>query len=174
MAPEYIEQRSIKPGTRLEVRFSRALQDIAALSWGLLALGDAPVLALAVPSDGWGQELPILLWDQRLAPREQVGRELCASVSVSPTLDALCLAADDLFAILRAARICPADATGISIVTDGTGVALTSRMPIPATADAGWLLALAGRGGQAATVLPMAPDGVWALLCLEADNASLH
>lgn len=175
VAPQHIGERSLGRGTRLDPRFRRVVQDIATLSWGLLAVSDAPMLALAVPSDGWPQDLPILLWDQRLAPHEQGSRDLCAAVSVAPALDALCVAADELFLLLQAARICPAEATSVSIVTDGTGVALTADMPVTGTADAGWLLALAGgNGGRAATVLPMADDGIWALLRCEAKGASLH
>ena len=174
VAPQHIGERSLGRGTRLDPRFRRVVQDIATLSWGLLAVSDAPMLALAVPSDGWRQDLPILLWDQWLAPHEQGSRDLCASVSVGPALDALCVAADELFMLLQAARICPAEATGISIVTDGTGVALTADMPVAETADAGWLLALAGHRGRAATMLPMADDGIWALLRCEAEGASIH
>ncbi len=174
MAPQHIGERSFGRGTQLDPRFRRVVQDIATLSWGLLAVSDSPMLALAVPSDGWPLNLPILLWDQRLAPHEQGSRELCASAPAGPALDALCVAADELFLMLQAAQICPADIAGVSIVTDGTGVALTADLPAAGTADAGWLLALAGQHGRATTVLPMADDGIWALLRCEAEGASVH
>lgn len=174
MAPEFIGDRSSTIVARLEARFCRAIADIATLSGGFLASSDAPLMALAVPSDGWGDAAPLLVWDQRLAPRDDIGRDLCAATLFGPALDALCLAADDLFDILEDARICPAGATGISVITDGTGVALTAEIPDAATADARWLLALAGREGRAATVLPMASDGIWGLLTLQSDTASIH
>jgi hypothetical protein len=174
VAPQHIGERSLGRGTRLNPRIRRVVEDIAILSWGLLAVTDSPMLAVAVPSDGWPLNLPILLWDQRLAAREQGSRELCASPGAGPALDALCVAADELFLMLQAAQICPANTAGVSIVTDGTGVALTADLPAADTADAGWLLALAGQRGRATTVLPMADDGIWALLRCEAEGASIH
>lgn len=174
MAPQHIGERSFGRGTRLDPRFRRVVQDIATLSWGLLAVTGSPLLALAVPSDGWPLDLPILLWNQRLAPHEQGSRDLCASAPTAPALDALCVAADELFLMLQAAQICPAGTAAVSIVTDGTGVALTADLPIAGPADAGWLLTLAGNDGRATTVLPMADDGIWALLRCEAEGASIH
>lgn len=173
MAPDFIGDRGISALPGLESRFRQAVDDIATLSAPFLATANAPLIALAVPSDGWGGS-PLLLWDQRLTPRPGRSRQLCETLLFGPALDALCYIADELFEILCAARICPRETIALTVICDGTGVAFTSAVPDPASADAQWLLTLAGRRGRAVTILPMAPDGVWALLEIEAVAASIH
>jgi hypothetical protein len=174
VASEQLADQRVARIVHLEARFRRAVQDIATLSGGLLASGDATIMAVAAPSDGWSLDLPLLMWDDHFAPRPDTSTALCAATLVSPALDALCLAADDLFATLREARICPPGTVAVSVVTDGTGVALTAEMPGSDTADAAWLLTLARCDGRATAVLPFARDGAWALLAATADGAMVH
>jgi len=149
-------------------RFLRAARDLALLADGLIACTDSPLLAVAVPSDRWGHGVPVTLWDQRLAPCENRRRQLRDTPWLQPALDALCVAADALFERLEAWGWPDAHAPGLCVISDGTGVAISTHRPRPGD-DAGWLLARAADAGAMSTVLPLAEDGIWGLVT-EASN----
>ena len=152
-----------------------AAHDIATIAAGLLQLSDAALLAIAIPSDGWGGRAPVLVWDHRLRQCAARTRDLWQSAICGPAMDAVCIAADALFDMLTAAGLCTPDLTGACIVTDGVGVALSASPP-PRSDDGGaWLLDLAGGATaahghspratpRAAPILDFAAHGPWALL----------
>lgn len=151
--------------------FLRAVSDIALLAGGLMASVDASLLAVAVPSDGWGEEPPLILWDERLVPCSDRGRVLADTAMFAPAIDALCLAADALFDRLDAWRWIHARAPGLCIVTDGTG-ALLARRPPGSDSDARALLDLARGDGGAIPTFPPPDEATWARIAAAA--ATFH
>jgi len=148
---------------RSDARFLDAAHDLAILAEGLIACTDSPLLAIAVPSDRWGRGIPVTLWDQRLAPCEDRRRRLRDTPWLQPALEALCVAADALFERLDAFGWADAHAPGLCVISDGTGVAISTRRPLPGD-GAGWLLDRAAGKDAATPILPLAADGVWGLL----------
>lgn len=143
--------------------------DIAILAGGLMAIGDSPLLTLAIPSDRWEAEGPLALWSQRLAPCADRRQRILAARECQPVLDALFFAADALAERLEQWGWAHVHATDLGLVTDGTGVALTLTRPRPDEAAA-WLLTLPDSRSTVAPILPFAADGVWSLLLAEHAN----
>jgi len=148
---------------RCDARFLEAARDLAILADGLIACTDSPLLAVAMPSDRWGREMPVTLWNQRLTPCKDRRRQLRDTPWLEPALDALCVAADVLFERLDAWGWADAHAPGLCVISDGTGVAVSVRRPMPDD-DAGWLLDRATGMDAVTGILPMAADGIWGLL----------
>lgn len=153
------------PGVR------RAVEDVALLASGLIDSVDAAMLTIAVPSDRWGDAAPLIAWNQRLVASPELSDMLIDLPMFTPAIDALCLAADALFARLEAWHWADMDAPGLCLVTDGVGVVLSTRRP-PEDADCGWLLDLARLQDCATLVRPPHKDGVWSLIM--AELATIH
>jgi hypothetical protein len=146
--------------------FAEAASDIALIGGGLLMLHDAPLLAVSLPSDGWQTDWPLMVWNAALDPCEDSVRAVCETPLTGPALEALCLAADALHDRLVAWRWSDVDVRGLCAVTDGTGLAI-GRI---ADLTKGLLHA----APRVTPVLPMATDGLWALLAEVAGDAVCH
>lgn len=150
--------------------FRRAVTDIALLAGGLMASVDASLLAVPVPSDGWGDAMPVIVWDERLTPCPERGRALAETALFAPAIDALYVAADALFGRLDAWRWIHARVPGLCIVTDGTGALLACRPP-GRDGDARALLDLARCDGAIRTS-PLSDEDIWSRVA--ADAATFH
>lgn len=148
--------------------FLRAARDIMLIADGLLMMQGAPLLALSLPSDGWGGAYPIVMWDDHLRTCQRRIHDTCESLMMAPALDAMCLAADALYERLLAWRWTEVAARGLCAVTDGTGLALIGEAPSGAAA---WLPQLPAR---AIPVLPFRTDGAWRLLASEEVRLTVH
>jgi len=194
------------PDREISTRFGNdrlaAARDLATIAGGLLQLSDSALLVIALPSDGWGERAPVLLWDHMLRLRTDRTQSLWDTPTYAPAMTALCIAADTLFDQLTATR--PFQLEGkyrgldLCVVTDGVGVGLSGTAPAHHDDDGSWLLDLAGgsapcdsargeslhgdgsnarrshRTARAAQILPLAPTGPWALLSADARDASHH
>lgn len=144
-------------------RFVRAVDDIALLASGLIASVDATMLALAVPSDHWHSELPLVAWSQRLAASPKLARMLIDTPMFMPAIDALCMAADELHARLASWGWTSCGAPGLCLLTDGNAVILSSARP-PVDASCEWLLDLARSTDGAVTLREPCRQGAWSLI----------
>ena len=150
--------------------FLRAIDDVALLASGLIASTDAAMLTIAVPSDRWGADVPMVVWNQGLDGCRARVRTLTEEPMYGAAFDALCIAADALFSRLETWRWDDAAAPGLCLVTDGTGVVLSPERP-PADANAGWLLDMVRSGNTTVARAPDA-DGPWSLIT--AKSGTVH
>ena len=170
--PEYAtDLHPIEALPTTDAAFRRAVADIALLAGGVMAGVDASLLAVPVPSGSRDDDMPLTLWNGRLAPCADRADAVAGAAIFSPVVESICLAADALFARLSTWRWTGARVPGLCIVTDGSGALLAYRQPGD-PGDAAWLLGLAGRNGGAIQLLPLAEDGIWSLITAEA--ATIH
>jgi hypothetical protein len=146
--------------------FARAASDIALIGGGLLMLHDAPLMAVSLPSDGWQTDSPLMIWNAALDPCEDSVRAVCEAPLTGPALEALCLAADALHDRLIAWRWQGVDVRGLCAITDGTGLAIGRISDL--------MKGLLHAAPRVTPVLPMATDGLWALLAEVAGDAACH
>lgn len=147
--------------------FRRAIDDVALLASGLIASVDAAILTIAVPSDRWGDTLPLVAWNQRLAADPDLSHALIEQPMFAPAFDALCMATDAVFARLDAWRWIDVDMRGLCLVTDGATVILSTERP-SADADCNWLLDLARSDGGSLVVRTSDTQGIWSLIAAQA------
>lgn len=150
--------------------FQRAVTDIALLAGGLMASVDASLLAISVPSDGWGDAMPVIVWGERLTTCSERNRALADTALFAPAIDALCLAADALFGRLDAWRWIHARVPGLCVVTDGTG-ALLARRP-PASDSAARAPLDFARSDRTIPTFPLSDENVWSRITAQA--ATFH
>ena len=146
--------------------FAEAASDIALIGGGLLMLHDAPLMAVSLPSDGWQTGWPLMIWNAGLSPCEDHVRAVCENPLTGPTLEALCLAADALHDRLTAWAWMDVDVRGLCAITDGTGLAIGRIADL--------MKGLLHAAPRVTPVLPMATDGLWALLGEVARDAVSH
>lgn len=146
--------------------FLEAIDDLALVAGGLMMSVDAAMLAVPLPSDRWADDLPLTVWTQRLEASPALATTLIDTPMFTPAFDALCMAADALFARLEAWRWIDRDAPGLCLVTDGVDVILSTVRPEP-EAGCGWLLDLARRNRGAVTARHPHAHGAWSLIKAE-------
>jgi hypothetical protein len=146
--------------------FLEAANDIALIGGGLLMLRDAPLMAVSLPSDGWQTQWPLMIWNANLAPCEDHVRAVCRDAMTGPAIEALCLSADALHDRLTAWAWRDVDVRGLCAVTDGTGLAIGRISDLTK--------GLLHAAPRVTPILPMANDGLWALLAEVAEDAACH
>ncbi len=157
-----------RPG--IDDRLIRAARDIALIGSGLMQCQGATLLTLALPTHAREDSFVLTLWDENLNPYRE---PCCASPDhlLSPAIATLERASSVVFDRLAAVSKARNGAAYSCIVTDGTGVVLTTGRP---PRDAGALIAAADRRGSAATLLPAAPDSLWTLMTADRLYAPLN
>lgn len=154
-----------RPG--VDERLIRAASDIALIGSGLMQCQGATLLTLALPTQAGEDSFVLTLWDENLRPYRD---PCCARADhlMSPAVATLDRASSVLFDRLAVVR---KGAAYSCIVTDGTGVILTTGRP---PRDTSALIAAADRRGTAVTLLPAAPDSIWALMIADRLYAPLN
>lgn len=157
-----------RPG--IDERLIRAAGDIALIGSGLMQCQGATLLTLALPTRAGDAPFVLTLWDEDLHPH----RDPCCARGdhlLSPAVATIKRASSVLFDRLAVVRTARNGAAYSCIVTDGTGVVLTTGRP---PRDANALIAAADRRGTAVAVLPTAPDSIWTLMVADRLSAPLH
>jgi hypothetical protein len=134
--------------------------DLVELGAWLLAAGDASLLTIALSSADRDGAMPVVPWNDGLAPDLELARSIAApEYRFAAVTRAAQAAADALFAALRPRWPHATPPAGLAVVTDGTGLGFSPDDPCPLAP--GWMARRRRDTGRLTCLIPFAPAGAW-------------